>query len=91
MLKEVWKAIGLTFPPRQGGFHIFCHTYGTWMHEFGNLDTVGLTRTGRWKDAASAERYMHTRAGTEARRADLFPTPISGKSGEFEFGKRKAK
>ena len=22
---------GLNFPPRQGGFHLFCHTYGTWM------------------------------------------------------------
>lgn len=91
MLKEVWKAVGLTFPPRQGGFHIFCHTYGTWMHRYGNLDTVGLTRTGRWKDVESAERYMHTRASEEARRADLLPTAIGGKSGEFQFGKRKAK
>ncbi len=90
MLNEVWKAVGLTFGPRQGGFHIFCHTYGTWMHRYGNLDTVGLTRTGRWKDADSAERYMHTAASEEARRADLLPVPkIRGKSVELSFLRKK--
>ena len=47
MLKEAMKTVGLAFPRRQGGFHIFCHTYGSWMHRFGNLDTHGLARTGR--------------------------------------------
>jgi hypothetical protein len=60
---------------RQGGFHLFCHTYGTWTRHYGNLDTVGLTRTGRWKDPASADRYRHTITSPEARRADLMPTP----------------
>ena len=37
---------------------------GTWL---------GLTRTGRWKDPESADRYNHTIASPEARRADLMP------------------
>ena len=32
-------------PRRQGGFHIVCHTYGSWMHRFGKLDRHGLART----------------------------------------------
>lgn len=75
MLKGAMKAVGLSFPRRQGGFHIFCHTYGSWMHRFGNLDTHGLTRTGRWADADSADRYVHTQASEEARRSDLLPVP----------------
>lgn len=74
MLKAAIAGCGLSFPRRQGGFHIFCHTYGSWMHRFGNLDTHGLTRTGRWADADSADRYVHTQASEEARRADLLPT-----------------
>lgn len=92
MLTEAFTAAGLSFEPREGGFHIFCHTYGTWMHRYGSLDTVGLTRTGRWKDIESAERYMHTKASEEARRADLLPVAaIGGKSVGFLFGKKKEK
>jgi len=43
------------------------------MTRYGNLDTFGLARTGRWKDPASADRYRHTIASPEARRADLMP------------------
>jgi hypothetical protein len=35
------KRAGLKFPRRQGGFHLFCHTYGTWMTRYGGLDTYG--------------------------------------------------
>jgi hypothetical protein len=45
------------------------------MHRFGGLDTYGLTRTGRWADADSADRYVHTAASAEARLSDLLPTP----------------
>jgi hypothetical protein len=31
MLQLAIKRAGLTFPRRQGGFHLFCHTYGTWQ------------------------------------------------------------
>lgn len=75
MLRAAMKAAGLSFPRRQGGFHIFCHTYGSWMHRFGNLDTYGLVRTRRWKDPDSADRYNHTEATSEAKRSDLMPAP----------------
>lgn len=73
MLAAAMKGAGLSFPRRQGGFHLFCHTYGTWMHSYGGLDTFGLVRTNRWKHAESADRYRHTRASEEAKRADLLP------------------
>lgn len=75
LLKDAMAAAGLSFPRRQCGFHIFCHTYGSWMHRYGKLDTHGLTRTGRWADADSADRYVHTGASEEAKRSDLLPTP----------------
>ena len=78
MLKLAMRNAGLSFPRRQGGFHIFCHTYGSWMHRYGRLDRHGLTRTGRWADPDSADRYVHTQASEEARRADLLPTPERG-------------
>lgn len=43
------------------------------MRRYGGLDTFGLARTGRWVDACAADRYNHTLAGEEARRADLLP------------------
>jgi hypothetical protein len=45
MLALALKRAGLSFPKRQGGFHLFCHTYGT-CH-YGGLDTFGLVRTNR--------------------------------------------
>ena len=84
MLKEAMKAARLVFPVRQRGFHLFCHTYGSWMHRFGNLDTHGLTRTGRWADADSADRYVHTGAAEEAQRSDLLPTPKRGEVVEIK-------
>ena len=73
MLALALKQAGLSFPRRQGGFHLFCHTYGTWMHHYGQLDTFGLVRTNRWKHPDSADRYRHTKVSDEARRADLLP------------------
>jgi hypothetical protein len=50
----------------------------------------GLTRTGRWKDPDSADRYNHTMASPEARRADLMPgAKIRGESGELPRSKQK--
>lgn len=82
MLSEAMLRTGLSFPRREGGFHIFCHTYGTWMTRYGGLDTEGLVRTKRWKNAESAARYAHTVASYEARQADHLPTPIRGNSVE---------
>ena len=69
-----WKRPNI-IPRRQRGFHLFCHTYGTWMHRYGNLDTYALARTNRWKDPRSADVYVHTEVGSEARMADILPTP----------------
>lgn len=44
LLAQAMKRAGLKFPRRQGGFHLFCHTYGTWMTRYGGLDTYGLVR-----------------------------------------------
>ncbi|WP_316168920.1 MULTISPECIES: site-specific integrase [unclassified Bradyrhizobium] len=79
MLDLAMTRAGVSFPKRQGAFHLFCHTYGTWMTHYGELDTYGLTRTGRWKDPDSADRYRHTIASPEARRADLLPVPQQSK------------
>jgi len=72
-LKAAMKAAGLSFPRRQGGFHLFCHTYATWMHQVNGMDNFALARTGRWKDPRSAEGYLHTRTSAEARLADNLP------------------
>jgi integrase len=77
MLTEAMNRTGLSFPPREGGFHIFCHTYGTWITRYGGLDTEGLVRTKRWKNAESAARYAHTATSYEARQSDRFPTPLN--------------
>lgn len=66
-------------------FHVFCHTWATWMRRYGGSDISGLLATGRWRDAKSARRYEHVVASEESRRADLLPTPQrskKAKSGE---------
>jgi integrase len=84
MLSDAMHAAKLSFPRRQRGFHIFCHTYGSWMHRYGGLDTFGLTRTRRWADPSSADRYVHTDASEEARRADRLPAPERGQIVEIK-------
>jgi integrase len=73
LLKQAKAIAGIKLPPRQGGFHMLCHTWGTWMHRYGKLDTYDLVDTERWKDPTSARRYAHTEPGSAARRADLLP------------------
>lgn len=73
MLKRALADAEIFLPPRQAGFHVFCHTYGTWMGRYGELDTYGLTRTERWKDPRSADRYRHTEHSEESRRASWLP------------------
>lgn len=80
LLHDALRRAGATKPKRQNGFHLFCHTYGTWMHRYGGLDTYGLTRTDRWADPRSADRYVHLEVNEEARRADLLPVPGTKKA-----------
>jgi integrase len=74
MLKTAKANAGLNLPPREGGFHLLCHTWATWMRRYGKLDTWDLVDTQRWKDPASASRYAHTEPSAMARQADLLPT-----------------
>jgi integrase len=71
LMNAVKKAAGQEFEP--GKFHIFRHTYGTWMTQYGGLSSEGLVKTGAWKDEQSAKRYNHTVTAPEAKRADLLP------------------
>lgn len=54
-------------------FHVFCHTWATWMRRYAGLDTKALVATGRWDDAKSAARYEHVIVSEEARRAADLP------------------
>lgn len=74
LLSTAMQKAGVSFPRRQAGFHLFRHTWATWMRKFARLDTSGLVETGAWRDRASAARYEHLDATEEARKADLLPT-----------------
>jgi integrase len=60
--------------PERSAYHIFRHTYATWMRRYAGLDTKGLVATGAWKDRKSADRYEHVQVSEEARKAILLPT-----------------
>jgi integrase len=60
--------------PERSAFHIFRHTYATWMRRYAGLDTKGLVATGAWKDRKSADRYEHVQVSEEARKAVMLPT-----------------
>jgi hypothetical protein len=80
LLAHAMANAGLSFPKRERGFHLFCHTYGTWLMRCG-MDNYALARvTGRWKDPRSAEPYLHNLVSSEARRvANSLPTPTRAK------------
>lgn len=63
------------------GFHVFCHTYASWMRRYAGVDLPGLVSTGRWKDTKSVERYLHVVVGEDARKAVHLPTPSLGDPG----------
>ena len=72
MLKMALDAAGVVLP-RRVAFHVFCHTWGTWMRQHGGLDTYDLLKTDRWTDPDSADRYAHVIVSEMAKRADLLP------------------
>lgn len=78
LMNKVKKAAGLEGMP--GKFHIFRHTYGTWMTVHGGLDAEGLVATGVWRDEGSARRYRHTVTNEAARRANLLPVEPQAKT-----------
>jgi integrase len=72
MLRAAAFKAGVELPERSA-FHIFRHTYATWMRRYAGLDTKGLVATGAWKDRKSADRYEHVQVSEEARKAVLLP------------------
>jgi hypothetical protein len=60
------------------------------MHRYGELDTFGLTRTNRWADPRSADRYRHTEVSEESRRADWLPVEPEGRARGKPTGRRHA-
>lgn len=74
LLKVAAFRASVVLPERQA-FHIFSHTYGTWMRRYGGLDDIGLVATGRWKDAKSVHRYAHAVVSEEARQSERLPVP----------------
>lgn len=72
LLDAAASRAGVALPERQA-FHLFRHTYGTWMRRYGGADTRGLVATGAWKSEQSASRYAHTVVGEEAEKASMLP------------------
>jgi integrase len=84
LLAQAMSNAGLTFPKRERGFHLFCHTFATWLIR-GGMDNYALARTGRWKDPPSVQGYIHNLASHDAKRAAmLLPAPIREQSGSNE-------
>ncbi|HLH95068.1 MAG TPA: tyrosine-type recombinase/integrase [Xanthobacteraceae bacterium] len=40
-------------------FHIFRHTWATWLRLYAGFDDIDLAATDNWRDPRSARRYMH--------------------------------
>jgi integrase len=55
-------------------FHIFRHTWATWMRQHGT-DDIGLVATGNWRSKRSAARYAHAAPRQEWDRVDQLPAP----------------
>ena len=72
LLKKAALEAGVTLPEREA-FHVFRHTYGTWMRRYAGSDTKGLVSTGAWKSEQSASRYAHAVVSEEATKAALLP------------------
>lgn len=72
LLYQAAEAAKVTLPEREA-FHMFRHTYGTWMRRYGRVDTKGLVATGAWKSEQSASRYAHTVVSEEAQKAAMLP------------------
>jgi integrase len=80
LLKVAAFRAGVTLPGRSA-FHLFRHTYATWMRRYAGADSQALISTGAWKDRKSVDRYTHTIVSEEAQRAALLPVgKIRGKT-----------
>ncbi len=73
MFNEALAIAGVTMS-EDVAFHVWCHTWATWMRRYGKLDTYDLVDTGRWADPDSAAGYNHVVVTSSAKQADLLPT-----------------
>jgi site-specific recombinase XerD len=55
-------------------FHVFRHSWATWMRRYGGADVQGLAATGNWRNVRSAERYSHVVSSEEWDRVDSLPS-----------------
>lgn len=74
LLKNAAKNAGVVLPAREA-FHVFRHTYATWMRRHAGADLDTLVGTRAWKSRQSAQRYMHMVTSEESQRAALLPAP----------------
>jgi integrase len=63
-------------------FHVFRHTWATWMRMYGGADVQGLASTGNWRDVRSVQRYSHVVPRDEWDRVNNLPSlgTIRGKT-----------
>jgi integrase len=95
LLRATMAACGLECPKRRPTrwkppvfrlrfvtFHIFRHTWATWMRMYGGADLQGLAETKNWRDPRSVARYSHVVPRDEWARVDSLPAPgnIRGKA-----------
>ena len=55
-------------------FHVFRHTWATWMRYYGGAYLQGLAGTRNWKDLRSVARYSHVVPRDEWDRVDSLPS-----------------
>jgi len=76
LLELACRRAKVMLPPRVA-FHVFCHTWATWMRRYAGADLRGLVGTDRWKDIKSTFRYAHVVVSEDSRKAALLP--VEGK------------
>lgn len=86
LLRATMAACGLECPKRRPTgwkkpkfeldyvtFHVFRHTWATWLRYYGGADVQSLVATKNWRDERSAKRYSHVVPRDEWLRVDSFP------------------
>lgn len=54
-------------------FHVFRHTWATWLRYYGVADVQGLVATKNWRDEHSASRYSHVVLRDEWKQVEDLP------------------
>lgn len=70
-IRSAFNAAGLTAPAQP--FHIWRHTWATWMRRYGGGDRAMLVASGAWASDKAAAVYDHIIPSDAARLVDRFP------------------